>query len=417
MRPRAPRRTLVLAGAAILAGLLVRGIATFGVVPYLEQAENVGSTPDDYVGLARCLASEGTLAFPPCASPTTLRGPGFPAWLALPLLPLPRLSDRALAFWGAIPSILIGGLLVAWCERRLGLAAALLAAGVLLHPLPVFMTARGMSDEAMGSLAVAGIVLAVEKRTLPAALCLGAAMLVRANAAIALAALAVVSVGGGRAALRRFAPLAALALLPALAWSIRSSALEGRPVFVHSLGAYSFWIGEFIDSSGGRYAPSDWSRMHLEIARRGGGEPTDPGRFWYASLTPRETARLEAALTRAAVERIREAPAAFAGRVLRGLPRFWVGASTEQRSRQYALITAPVLLLAAIGAVRLGRAPIRWPLAVFVAGTCLLFAATEPIARASVEVYPALALLAAAALLPPTSSPREARARSGLRRC
>ena len=284
VRPSPPSVRLKVVFAAILAALVVRGIATFVVVPRLERAENVGSSPDDYAGLARCLASEGTLGFPPCASPTTLRGPGFPAWL----VPVASLSDRAVAFWGAIPAILIGGFLVAWCERRFGLVAAIVAGVVLLHPLPVFMSARGLSDETMGVLAVAGIVLAIDRRTLPAALCLGAAMLVRANAAIALAALPFAI-----PAWRRVAPIAALALLPPLAWSVRSSALEGRPVFVHSLAAYSFWIGEFIDDNGGSYSPADWSRMHLEIARRGGIEP--PDNFWYGNLTPRETARLEGA--------------------------------------------------------------------------------------------------------------------------
>ncbi|HEX5045404.1 MAG TPA: hypothetical protein VFV75_21110 [Candidatus Polarisedimenticolaceae bacterium] len=397
----------------LLAVAAVRLLAATVLVPAWEAKTHRAPFPDHYPALARSLVEEGTLGFQGAGAPiTTTRGPGFPAWLALPLL-AGRGGDRVLAWWATLPGLL-GAALAAWACMRFGarpLALASPAAAALagLHPLPVFTSSRGMADEFCGVLGLAGLVAwrcaetSARGRWLWAGvsgLALGAAMLTRATALLFLVALGAVALLS-RASWRRALLVACVALLPALVWSLRASRLEGRVVFVHSMAAYNFWLGEAQDRFG---LPSDPGsiREHAVplMVREAGVGAAEAERLWYTQ-SPEQTGELERKLGGAAGRRILHDPLGYGARVARGLIRFWISGTTRSTTLAYAAVVLPFLSLVLVGALHSRESP-RDPLlsAVLLAAAlhALFYAAVCPMARYSVAVYPACALLAARGL-------------------
>jgi hypothetical protein len=281
-------------------------------------------------------------------------------------------------------------------------AAAALAG---LHPLPLFTAARGMADEFCGVLGLAGLVAWRCAETsarrawlwaLASGLALGAAMLTRATALLFLMALLAVALLS-RASWRRALLVACVALGPVLAWSLRSSRLEGRLVFVHSMAAYNFWLGEAQDRFG---LAGDLGSLRARaiplMAREAGVDPTEAGTLWFAQ-SPEQTARLETKLGDAAVRRIMRDPLGYAARVSRGLLRFWIAGDTRSTTLVYTAVAVPFLALLLLGARR-ARDPLLAAILLATALHALLYAAVCPMARYSVAVYPACALLAARGL-------------------
>jgi hypothetical protein len=402
----------------LAAGLVLRAVLCFGIVPRWESARGSPAAPDSYPDLARTLLREGTLGFgSEGASPTTVRGPAFPAWLAAGIA-LGGEGTAFLGFWGGLPGLLAAAWIAADAARRFGVPAGLLAGTVAgLHPLPSFVAARLMGDDFAGAAGMAGLLawhLALEapdprrRRAWTAAA--GALLAVHALArATGLLAAACAAGFALLRAPRRMAPalaLLAIALAPAAAWSVRSSRLAEAPVLVHALGPFNFWVGEAIDRIGpGDHAGRFWRDVTAFVLDRAGqaGAGADPERFWYGELTPRRAAALDAALARAAADRVAGDPLGYAARVGRGAARLWFGAQTRGRGIQYLAAAAPVLLLAAAGAwsARRAFAPDRGLAALLVtvvAVQILAHAATLPMARLSAQLYPELGWLAGAGL-------------------
>lgn len=411
---RTARRSFL---AVLVAGLAFRAALAFIVVPAWERSAGVGATPDAYPVLAHAIVDDGTFGYAPeGASPTTVRGPGFPAWLAVSVAA--GLDDpRWLALWGGLPGILAGAWLAAWCTRVWGLAGGLVAGAVaVLHPLPALIASRAMGDDFYAAAGLAMLALwaaALQARgrgrqvglTVAAGALGGLQTLVRASGALTLCAAGIALWAGprkqGAARSRgRRAALAALlaivALVAPLAWSVRSSRLEGRPVFVHSLAAYNFWIGEGFWRFGAGAPPSgNYPRIVSFALEQAGPEFRQP-KFWYASLEPRRAAELDRRLAAAARRRIASRPFDYLARVASGIPTYWFGAQTRARTLQYAVAVVPVLLLATCGIRRAAAQPLGRMLLVSLVAHNLAYAAVLPAARMSVQVYPALACLAGA---------------------
>ena len=187
-------------------------------------------------------------------------------------------------------------------------------------------------------------------------------------------------------------------MLPPLLWSVRSSRLEGRPVFVHSLIAYNFWVGEGFDRYGTGEPPGgNWTKIRDLVLSEGGVSDEHPERFWYGTLEPREAAELESKLAGAAMTRVTSDPLGYVWRSIKGLGRYWFQAQTATRSLQYLALALPVLLLALLGVrpVLEGDTLGRLLLAMLVLHN-VAYAAVLPMARMSVQVYPCLAYLAGA---------------------
>ena len=131
-----PTRRGLLVPGILVAGLAWRLFLSFVFVPAWEARANVGAAPDSYPVLARSLVERGELGYEPYgASPTTVRGPGFPAWLGLGFIAGGE-NPHWLGFWGGLPGLFAGVLLALLVRRRYGELAALVAGAIaVLHPL------------------------------------------------------------------------------------------------------------------------------------------------------------------------------------------------------------------------------------------------------------------------------------------
>jgi hypothetical protein len=149
-----------------LAGLLLRLYMAVVYLPgWVEQAGTVTS-PDAYELLASSLVERGTLGYGPDGiERTTVRGPGYPLWLAAGML-MGGDDIRWLGVWSGLPGLTAGLLLAAFLWRRLG-AVAGATAGIIatVHPLAVAVSSRLMADDfyaATGVTALLCVLKAVE---------------------------------------------------------------------------------------------------------------------------------------------------------------------------------------------------------------------------------------------------------------
>jgi hypothetical protein len=405
------REALRIAWALVASGLLLRIALSIWIVPAWERSVNVLPAPDQYPALARSLLVEHTLGYGPLgATPTTVRGPGFPAWLAVGVV-LGGSGTGWLGLWGSLPGVVATGVLVFWIGRRFGALAAVVAGCVgALHPLPAFTAARVMGDDFYAALGLLGMFLwwsalqiSAERRAAGlagvAGLLFAIQTLTRPSGLIAL--LVAVAFGMWRRPRRPglIVLLVVVSLAAPLAWSIRSSRLEGRPVFVQSMTAYNFWVGEGLDRLGSSSGPAGrWEEVLRSVRIRAGVPADEAARFRYITLTPREAASMETRLAAEVRRSVVAEPGAFLARWTRGTYHYWFRAQSTQRTRQYLVAALPVLVLAGLGAATLrggadGIQLLRMLLA-YVLLHNLAYAAVLPMARMSVQVYPAVAALA-----------------------
>jgi hypothetical protein len=407
------RRTIRTRDLLCITGLLVVGIAiriyAAGLfVPAWEASAGVASFPDAYPTLARSILDDGVLGYGiHGASPTTVRGPGFPLWLALGML-FGLAGPAAIGIWTALPGILCGGLIAFLLARRYGWPVGWIGGLIAVaHPLPVFVSARAMGDEfygVLGFLAIVGFVAAGRSASHPtrgavlSGLVAALQVLTRATGILTMLTIGITGFVIDRR-LRNAAIIVLLtASIPVAAWSIRSSLLEQRPVLVHSLVGYNFWFGEALYLRGTGSGETRETAVAMMAEKAEMPRLRDPG-FWYARLTPAETSQMERRLLRAAWQRLIDQPGSYIKRCAWGVLRFWVGAEMTRRSMQYALVGIPLVLFAIIGvAQQLSRSrpdPVVFPLALSILLHNLAYAATWPMARMSVQIYPALAYLSA----------------------
>ncbi len=409
---RSSTRVLII---LLLAAVCVRLVVCYALLPRWAESRGATHFPDGYPYLAQSLLEEGTLGFGPWggASPTTTKGPGFPAWLALGIAAGGD-SPAWLGFWSGVPVLVLAFFLGRMLAPRYGtipMAAAILF--LTCHPIAVVLTSRVLPDEFYGTLGMGACLAWASasrattfrwKLALAAlsAMLLGAHMLARSTGILTLVAIVLTELlSPDRRRSLLTASIVLLALVPPLLWSVRSSRLEGRPVFVHSLAAYNFWIGEAFDRYG--YGWNDRNRWRSTmdlLIEKGAIEEQDRAGFHYARLEPRAVAAMETRLQSAAADLFQDHPLKYLGRCVRGLYRFWIQSQSRTRTIQYAVAVVPCLALAAIGAFGVLR---RSPpdamdilcLAV-IALHNIAYAMILPMGRFSVEVYPHVAWLVAA---------------------
>jgi 4-amino-4-deoxy-L-arabinose transferase-like glycosyltransferase len=384
-------------------GLAARLLFATVLVPYFEQRARVAPDPDRYADLAASLLDRGTLGFsPPGASPTSLRGPAFPSWLAAGLAVGGR-SDRWIALWASIPGLIASLALAAALRKthgpRAGLIGGLLCAA---HPLACFVSARVLPDEFYGSLLILALLTfhqsseagSTRRIVLWASLTgvlLSAAAMTRATALVVLVAIVALCFWSRPRRVLAGAVVVIVAASLLGAWTWRTSSLVGRPAFVESLAGYNFWLGEAADRFGfaGDFGRAR-ERAHELMAAEAGTPETRSPSFHYVTLAPRDAREFDEKLVRAGVRSIATRPLAYARRVAAGLFWFWVRAETATRTLQYALVALP---LVALGLFGLSRSSSRLLLLIVVAHV-VVYAAICPMARYSVQLYPLLCYLA-----------------------
>ena len=438
--PLLERRQVVLI-VGVLA-LAVRAVCAFVVVPWWLEASNTGSFPDFYPVLAQSIVDGGPFGFSPAGvSPTTVRGPGFALWLAAGML-LSK-SEPFLGFWSALPGAFSAMLVASIAWRRFGALGALLGGTIAgCHPLPVFISTRVMGDEFSAAVGFAAVYLLFSGllreqkcwwRIGAGTFLLSWALLTRTTVhLLPMAIVPALSFSSFFArSIRReihrppdaralriptWILVAALALAPFGLWSLRSSLLEKRPVLLHSLAAYNWWVGEAHHRPGVGETWSETRRAEYQVLRGAVAGTPEAAIFkdWYGQLRPGEVRVLERRLATAAVEKIKSSPGDYLRRTITGVGRFWIGGQTRARTRHYMLANLPVALLAVLGGYRLLRRRTRvrmqadrrsdvfeWTLILWILLLNVAYALTFPAARMSVQVYPALAYLAAAAVAAP----------------
>ena len=402
--------------AVCVVGLAVRLLFATALVPRFEHRANVAPDPDHYVELASSLIDRGELGFAaPGASPTSVRGPAFPLWLAIGM----SIGGRAegwIAFWACIPGLIAAAaiaLVLARSYGRLsGLAGGLLCAA---HPLACFTSARALPDEFYGAALLCGLLAwqgSLRSRTTArvlgwgalAGVLLSAASLTRVTAIVVVIALVSIGLLGKPRRALTGAVMGLIALCFLGTWTWRTSALVGRPAFIESLAGYNFWLGAAADRYG---FATDFgqarARAHELMAQEAGTPETRSPSFWYASLTPREARDFDRRLLAAGMRSIGDHPLSYAGRCAAGVLWFWIRAETASRTAQYALVALPLVALAVFGLSRLLARPgqAALPTGVVVAAVVFhvaIYAAVCPMARYSVQVYPLLCYLAGAGL-------------------
>ena len=380
----------------------------------MERRSNVTPDPDRYAELAASLIDRGELGFsPPGASPTTVRGPAFPAWLALGMLAGGR-GPGWISFWSSVPGLIAAAVIFFVLHRSHGRRAALVG-GLLcaVHPLSCFVSARVLPDEFYGALLLLGLVsigdtplfsykavsgeLCKKKGSVPyvnaaiAGVFLSVAALTRATAGLVMVAVVVgaLVVKPRRVLVAMTITLMGLVILGA--WTLRTSALVGKPAFVESLAGYNFWLGEAADRYG--FATGFGQareRAHELMAAEAGTTETRSPSFYYGALGPPEAHELNERLSHAAVKLVEAAPLHYLRRCVAGLFWFWVRAETATRTFQYALVALPLVLLGLWGLWRTGPGTVLFAVIAHLA----IYAAICPMARYSVQLYPLLCYLA-----------------------
>ena len=395
-------------------GLAVRLLFAMVVVPQLERRSNVTPDPDRYSELAASLVDRGELGFnPPGASPTTVRGPAFPAWLALGMLAGGR-SPGWISFWSSIPGLVAAAVIFFVLDRSHGRRAALVG-GLLcaVHPLSCFVSARVLPDEFYGALLLLGLVtigdtplfltklpgyrVARKQGSVPyarvavAGVLLSLAGLTRATAVLVIGAVVVSALAVRPRRVRVAMTIGLIGLVMLGAWTLRTSALVGKPAFVESLGGYNFWLGEAVDRYG---FAADFGqareRAHELMAAEAGTPETRSPSFYYGALGPHEARELDERLSDAAVKLVETAPLHYLRRCVAGLVWFWVRAETVTRTFQYALVALPLFAMGLFGLFRSGSRVLIFTVLAHVA----IYAAICPMARYSVQLYPLLCYLA-----------------------
>lgn len=373
-------------------------------MPELEAKARIGSDPDRYAELAASLLDRGELGFaPPGASPTSVRGPVFPAWLALGMLA--SRSARWIGFWASLPGLAAAVAIAHVLSRSPGKPAALVGGLIAAaHPLSCFVSARLLPDEVYGALLAMGVLAGIASlRSGPgwavaAGAAFAAASLTRLTALGVLAVLVVMGLAAGARARRAAIVMAIVAAIPIGGWAVRTTSLAGAPTIVESLAGYNYWLGETADRYGFRPGFAESRRLAHALMH------VDPG-FHYAALTPPEAHALDARLSRDARRSIREAPFHFAKRLLTGLLWYWIRGESVSRTIQYAAVALPVVVLGVLG---FRSRPREVPMVLIVAVVLLhvvVYAALCPMARYSVQLYPWLSYLAGFALRSSSETP------------
>ena len=388
-------------------GFAVRLLFATVLVPRLEERANIASDPDRYADLATSILDRGELGFsPPGATPTTVRGPAFPAWLALGMLA--GRSPRWISLWSSIPGLIAAAAIFLVLDRTGGRRAAIVG-GLLcaIHPLSCFVSARVLPDEfygavlLLGLLAVGGTSVLGTKPRDPivsaaiAGVFLSVAALTRSTAALIMGALVIV-LGVKERRVRAAATVALIGAVLLGAWTVRTSALAGRTVFVESLVGYNFWLGEAAHRYGfaANFGEAR-ARAHELMAEQAGVDTRSPS-FYYGTLGPREADRFDEQLSDAAVKLVTAAPFNYLKRCAGGMFWFWVRAETKARTVQYSLVALPLVGLGLLGLYKTGS---RWFTFVVLAHL-IIYAALCPMARYSVQLYPLLCYLAGRVFVP-----------------
>jgi 4-amino-4-deoxy-L-arabinose transferase-like glycosyltransferase len=396
-----PEVQLVL-GISLLA-FVIRIVFSFVLFPYLSDPLGLGVDPDSFGRLAQHWVEGKGFVFQEGALPTTGRGPGYPLLLASLYLVFGNLFPASVlihCLLGAFVCVVIyySGKLVfgSW----VGYTAAVIVA---LHPLLIWYSPRLRYENLLTLLLAIAIFWSLklqDTRSLKDAfligLFFGCAALV--NQIVILLPLVLFAgfllTRALTATLARQFVIVLLTMVTIIApWTIRNYRVSGRIIPVHGGGIVQFIKGNYEFE---HYYEAPLQSVKLDLM----------GVAYVAHLVGHNAqgfdilmTDLDQTLLPRAISSLQNEPGKALTKIVVQAPRFWYLSESPLKSRVLAIIEAPLLLLAAVGAFGILRTSRRGlPILLTVLYFNLVYAVLHVEGRFSAPVVPFVAILAAAGL-------------------
>ena len=349
-------------------------------------------TPDGYDIIAANLAAGRGFRLEGSSLAAAERLPVYPTFLAASMLvfgPSPLPWQVAQCVLGAVTCAIVLVVARRWASRAGALAAAMFCA---LHPTLVLYTARPLTETLYILLLVLFVHALTTERWLEAGGWLGLGLLVKSSALLHLVALPPLLARASLRPMLRAAIVAALVVLPWVGWNVWAF---GAPHLLTATGGRNLHQGLFISRRVGWTTPvgdlnreADWALWNdMRQARVA----------WTGDVTVDD-----AAAGRVAREWIEQHPDVATRLWARNLLLTWYLARTAASMALHAVVHGILLLLAAVGAVRLVRTPgvrdLAMALVLIVVAYTAAHAIIKPGIRYILPAVPVAAMLAAAAL-------------------
>jgi len=400
----------------------IKGLVLFAGIPAFQALNpddyQADMFPDRFDFIASNLIDGNGYRFFPDTAETTIRTPGFVLVLAGIFFAFGK------SLWAVKAFNLVLSAITAWLVYRLGLritsSASVAAVGSLLYffyPGTILADSRGGVDSLYTfSIALFMFLLfrALEsKKTIDfaaAGACFGALILVKSSAGLFPASLLIyllaVRPNGGRirTELANFAVLAAAAALVMSPWVIRNAELTGRFIPTMSVGGLTAFEGLYVVKNqhrGKEHNELIWEAIgqQVEIAKSMGLRFSEKETVFPQFYTTEDELRYYDHLGELVVDEFRQRPDVLIQTIGNNAVGFWFQGRTKTATFYNIILSAPFLLLAAVG---LGLGVLRkypvFPLVLFIGTFYVAHLPILGVARYSIPLVPLISIFAAIAL-------------------
>jgi 4-amino-4-deoxy-L-arabinose transferase-like glycosyltransferase len=404
-------------GIALIAALVLELVFSLMIVPrfaaQLKPFYGIGPA-DNYLTLAKNIDAGHGYRFTPDTSPTMMREPGYPYFLAGLLAVFD--NDHEGAVVANILFTALTALLVATLARRASPLRGLAFVAPILymvHPGVILSELRGGIESIFTLLIMGFLVLLLDALRsdkamayVRAGLALGITSLVRSSALLFPSFIVLVGLlgGAGWRSLPRFAAKAVLvfacALIALSPWIIRNELLVGKFVPTASVQGVAMQVGEYICVHSGEkdrdILDLDAATIRNQLAAHDGYR--FQGDYYQFFYDPRDELTFSSALGRQVVQDYAHSPGLFVKCASQHLFDFWFAGKSPGVTLVNLCTQLPYLLLAIAGIVLEFRRIDRLTLilaSLFVAYSLAVYVPMHAQARYSIPLVPLLAVFAA----------------------
>jgi 4-amino-4-deoxy-L-arabinose transferase-like glycosyltransferase len=403
---------IILCTLAITAALLF----SFWIYPSVAPVFHNKITGDGHDELGWGIYKYGTLAYYPDTRPTVLRGPIYPAFIAIVLLcdssHYPSSVRIAQAIIHGFTTLLVFFLSLNLWGRRQAVVAALVYA---FHPFVLWYCGRivvEMMSTFLFTCVVFGFVLLCKRVNFWKSILMGIIIAVAALCKeiylpfIVLVPIALFLVGNSQRT-TRFAFLTfVVALLILSPWTVRNYQLTKLLIPVHTLGGYNFFVG---DSFADNYtkSPLGYEKLVAMLQYKTTQDGKELTHAWLQTAEAQDGVREDRRLMQSSLERYMHNPLSLFQKIVLNSIMFWSLGATPYASIATILMQIPLLVLficASVsvlrrhGAISLASIPI-W----FVAAIFLFHLPIYALARFSVVLIPTMISYAIGFIIRPIS--------------
>lgn len=380
---------------------------TFSQFIFPQVSDPLGSEvgTDGYDRLGRSIYALGTFSYYPDQQPTVMRGPGYPALIALVLAicescyPVSvQLVQAVLHGFTCVMVFLIGLKLL---DRRRAFIASLLCAG---YPSLIWYSARVVTETFsvfLFTLVVFLILFLQEKpsavRIILLGIALGISSLVRQVflPLVFVTPMLLFVALGSQQRIRSAVGVLMVASLIIIPWTMRNALVADRFVAVHGLSGYNAQVGDYVTE---HLTESPFGYLMLVLASD--ASQRDTGSYiWLREADARSGAAQDHKLLMTSLQRYMHDPVFFLRKIALNALLFWGYGSAPTQTFAFMVLQIPLALAFFIGTSRLikrdglsklSATPV-WLAAVYYLGHLPFFA----IARYGVVLIPTMLIYAA----------------------